>query len=191
MTKSSIKAKMGTKDSPGRRMTKEERFVEHLRDNEEPCKVAARLHREGVDLRRVFAELMVYVEGRPIVLERRKRGKEHLKIVNKGVRDHGVSPAVGKWLRARAELAHSTNGLSRVHNVDSLGALHIYLELKTRRKVSMSDLAYLADAANSALGRKVDGGVTEPKNLQHELARWRKNNPRFVEILTADIKSKL
>jgi hypothetical protein len=171
-------------------MTREfERFIDYLRGNEEPCKVAARLHREGVDLRRVFVELRVYVEGRTIAGERRKRGKEDLKIISKGVRDHGVSPAVGEWLRARAELAHSTNGFSRVHNVDSLGSLHIYLELRSGRKVTMSELAYLLDAANCALGRKPL--VSDPKNLQHELARWRKNFPGFVRILIADIKSKL
>jgi hypothetical protein len=169
-------------------MTKEERFVEYLRDNEEPCKVAARLHREDVDLRRVFVELTVYLEGRSVVRERQKRSKEYLKIVNKSVRDYGVSPAVAEWLRARGELAHATSGLARVHNVDSLGALHIYLEWKTGRKVTMSELAYLLDAANWALGRKPL--VSDPKNLQHELRRWRKNHPRFVKILAADIQSK-
>jgi hypothetical protein len=167
------------------------KFIEYLLGNEEPCKIAAQLQREGVNLLRVFVELRVYVEGRSIAKERQKRGKDQLKIINRGVRENGLAPAVGRWLRDRSELAHSINGLSRAHNVDSLGAVHIYLEERTGRKVTVSDLAYLVDAANWSLGRKVGGGVVDPKILQHELARWRKNNPRFVEILKADIESKL
>lgn len=165
------------------------RFIAYLAENEQPCKVAARLQREGVDLRRVFAELQVYTEARSIVSERRKRGKKDLNIINEGVRKHGLAPEIGAWLRDRNELAHSIDGLGRVHNVDSLGSAHIYLQERTGRTISMSDLAYLVDATNWALGKKP--GVSDPKNLQHELARWRKNNPRFVMILTDHIKSKL
>jgi hypothetical protein len=170
---------------------KNQRFVDSLLENAEACRVAVRLVHEGVSLPRTFGWLEVYVLGHSIAGERRKRGKEAQKIINRGVRSYGVSPEVGRWLRDRAELAHSMNGLGRVHNTDALAAAHMYLELRTKRKVSMSEMAFLVDAANSALGRKVDGGVTEPKNLQHELARWRKNNPRFVGILMTDIKSKL
>jgi hypothetical protein len=170
-------------------MTKEERFIDYLIVNEEPCKVAAQLHREGVDLLRVFVELRVYVEGRSIATDRRKRARQDLNIINRGVRDNGVAPWVGQWLRDRNELARSVDGLGRVHSVDSLGSCHIYLEERTKRKVSMSELAYLCDATNWALGRKP--AVADPKNMQHELARWRKKNPAFIRVLTTDIKSKL
>ncbi len=165
------------------------RFIGSLRAHEERSKVAAQLQREGVDLLRVFVELRVYTEGRPIAGERRKRGKQDLNIINEGVRKHGVAPEIGGWLRDRAELAHSIDGLSRVHNVDSLAAAHIYMQERTGRQVTMGELAYLVDATNRALKRQPD--FSDPKNLQHELARWRKNNPRFVTILTKHIKSKL
>jgi len=73
--------------------------------------------------------------------------------------------------------------------MDALGAVHLYLELRAGRRVTMSELAYLVDATNWALVRKPS--VSDPKNLQHELARWRNGNPRFLQILRADIKSKL
>jgi len=167
------------------------RFIGCLLAHEERSKVAAQLQREGVDLLRVFLALRTYVEGRSITSERRKREKQDLNIINEGVRKHGVAPEIGRWLRDRNQLARSVNGLGRVHNVDSLGALHIYMELRTRRKVSMGELSYLLDAANRALGLQPD--YADPKNLQHELARWRKNehNSQFIKDLTADIKSKL
>ena len=93
-------------------------------------------------LRRVFAELMVYAENRSIAPERKRRGKKHREIVNRSVREHGLAPEVARWMLDRSELAHSTNGLSRVHNVDSLAGLVIYLEAVTARRVTMSELAY-------------------------------------------------
>src|SRR6267378_3058298 len=132
------------------------RFIASLLAHDERSKVAAQLQREGVDLLRVFVELRIYVEGRSIAPERRKREKQDLNIINEGVREHGVAPGIGVWLRDRNQLARSVNGLGRVHNVDSLGALHIYLELRTRRKVTMSELAYLLDAANRALRLQPD-----------------------------------
>jgi type II secretory pathway component PulM len=165
------------------------RFIEYMLGNEEACRVAAELQRQGADLLRVFVELRVYVEGHSVAGERRKRGNEVAKIVNRGVREHGVAPEVGRWLRDRAELAHATNGLSKVHNVDSLLAAHIYLESVADRKVTISEMAHLVDAVRYALGRRP--AVSDPDVIRHELARHRKKNARFVKILTHDICSKV
>jgi hypothetical protein len=165
------------------------RYIGSLLAHEKRAKVAAQLQREGVDLKRVFVALRVYAEGRSIATERRSRGKQTSNIINEGVRKHGLAPEVGGWLRNRAKLAYAIDGLSRTHCVDSLGFAVIYMQERTKRRITMSELAYLLDATNWALGRQPE--FSDPKNLQHELARWRKNNPRFVKILTADIKSKL
>lgn len=169
-----------------------ERFIRYLQADDARCAVAARFRRQGVDLARVFAGLVVYIEGRSVAEERRKRGKEDLKIINRGVRDHGVLPMVGRWLRDRAELAHSTNGFSRVQNIDSLQWVHLYLEAKTRRKVTTSELAHLVDAACYALGRrtgKADWVGTGSVELGRALRRHRQRpeNAKFLELLRADI----
>jgi hypothetical protein len=166
-----------------------ERFIENLRDNPRACEVAARLKRQGVDLGRVFVELKVYAENRSMASERTRRGKQHRQIVNRGVRENGLSKDVARWLLDRGELAHSTAGLSRVHNVDSLVGLHIYLERKTGRRVSYSELAYLIEAANRALGLKPYDVAVE--TIAHELRRYRQKNSRFIKILTDDIISRL
>jgi hypothetical protein len=165
------------------------RFIENLRDNPRACQVAARFKREGVELRRVFAELMVYAENRSMAPERKRRGKQHRKEINRSVRENGLSPDVARWLLDRGELAFSTAGLSRVHNVDSLVSLHIYLELKSGRHVTFSELAYLIEAANRALGlRPYDVAV---ETIAHELRRYRQKNSRFIKILTDDISNRL
>jgi hypothetical protein len=174
-------------------MVRFQRFVDYLSDHPEACEVAARLRREGTDLHRVFAALMVYVEGRSIAKERKKRGKTLRGIVNRGVRDHGVSPEVGRWLLDRAELAHATDGLGLVHNLDSLAWSHIYLELVTGRRVTMGELAYLVQGANHALGRQPKGqpSYVDPNAIGHELRRYRQKNPRFIQMLRADISRNL
>jgi hypothetical protein len=171
-------------------MDKFERFIGYLADHPEACEVGARLKREGVDLRKVFAATVTYIQGRTIAAERKKRGKATRAIINEGVRDHGVSSAVGRWLLDRAELAHAVNGLGLVHNLDSLAWLHLYLESVTRRRVAMGELAYLVQAANHALRRRQPTYV-DPNSLAHELRRYKKKNPRFLEILKADIARNL
>jgi hypothetical protein len=164
------------------------RFIEYLLAYEEPCAAAARLQREGVDLLRVFVELRVYIEGRSTIEGRRKRGHEHMKIVNRGVRAHGVSPEVAAWLRDRSELAHSANGLNRVRNVDSLAAAHVYLEMRTGRRVTMTELAHLLDATYYGLGRKT---VADSVEVGRELRRHRQKNPRFLKVIREHVKSTL
>jgi hypothetical protein len=163
-----------------------QRFIEYLLACEEPCGVAARLQREGVDLLRLFIELRVYVEGRSVSSERRRRGNETAKIINRGVRD-GVSPAVGRWLLDRAALAHATNGFNRVRNIDSLAAVHIYMELRAGRRVTSTELAHLLDATYYGLGRKT---VADSVEIGRELRRHRKKNAAFLKILKDDIASK-
>ncbi len=167
-----------------------ERFIEYLLAYEEPCKAAAQLQREGVDLLRVFVELRVYIEGKSVASERRKRGKKDLNIINEGVRKHGVAPEVGRWLRDRSELAHSTNGFSRVRNIDSLAGAHLYLELRTGRRVTTTELGHLVDAAYWALGRKT---VADAMELGRELRRHRQRpeNINFLKVLRNHISSTL
>jgi len=166
------------------------RFIEHLLAFKEPCKVAAQLQREGVDLLRVFVELRVYTEGRTIAGERRKRKKQDLNIINEGVRKHGVAPGTGAWLRDRNELARSVDGLGRVHNVDSLAGAHIYLELRTGRRVTMKELGYLVDATYWGLGKKTTADEIE---LGRELRRHRQRpeNVNFLKILKDHIRNTL
>lgn len=205
MTKDSTKGFAVTKDSTAmlgcadatmkmpaeRKLTnKEQRFVEYLLANEEPCQVAAQLQREGAHLPRVFRELTVYIEGRSIADERWKHGKEHGKIINMAVRKYGVAPEVGRWLQDRSELAHSTDGfIRRVRNMDSLAADHYYLEAKTGRKVTMRELAHLLDAAYWALGRtKI---VADPVQLGQDLRRYAKKNVKFLKILKDNVLANL
>jgi hypothetical protein len=164
-----------------------ERFIENLRDNPRASEVAARLKRQGVDLRRVFAALTVYAENRSIAPERKRRGKQHREIVNRGVRNGGMAPEVARWLLDRGELAHSTVGFSRAHNVDSLAWLVLYLEAVTAKHVSASELAYLVEAANRALELKPFD--VDPETIGRELRRYRqnKNNHPFLEILRKDV----
>lgn len=164
------------------------RFLDYLMANREPAHVAAQLQVEGADLLRVFVELRVYIEGRSIASERQKRGREHMKIINRGVWEHGVSKEVAAWLRDRSKLAHSTNGFNRVRNVDSLAGIQIYLELRAGRKVTATELAHMLDAAYYALGRKT---VADSVEIGRELRRHRQKNGPFLEILKADILSKL
>jgi hypothetical protein len=166
-----------------------EQFIENLRDDPRACLVAARLKRQGVSLRRVFAELMVYGQNRTIAPERKRRGKRHREIVNRAARKGGLAPEVSQWLLDRSELAHSTDGLGRVHNTDSLASLHCYLELKTGRRVTMSSLAYLIESANRALRLKPFD--VDPETIGRELRRHRQKNPRFIQILEQDIRRKL
>jgi len=166
------------------------RFIGYLLAYEEPCRAAAQLQREGVDLLRAFIELRVYIEGRSITSERRRRGKKDLNIINEAVRKHGVAPEVGCWLRDRSELAHSTNGFSRGRNIDSLAGAHLYLELRSGRRVTMTELGHLVDATYWALGRKT---VADSVELGRELRRHRQRpeNSNFLRILRNHINSKL
>jgi hypothetical protein len=175
-----------------------DRFAECLlKDCAEPgepqrgCEVAAQLQREGVNLRSVWMALEVYVnvKGRSIRDERKKHAKQDRAIFNKGVRDHGVPPEVGRMLLDRSELARSTDGLSRVHNTDALAGLHIYLELATGRRVTMSELAFLVEAGNRALGRKPFD--VDPHSIREELRRHRKRFPVFHKILKDQITRNL
>ncbi len=170
-------------------MERFERFICYLSEYEDACRVAARLQREGVNLPRVLAELAIYVEGRSISAERRKRGKQFRAIVNRGARKNGLAPAVASWLLDRSELAHATHGLGQVHNIDSLASLHIYLELQTGRRVTMSELAFLVEAANWALGRKPT--TVDPNTIGRELRRHKQKNPRFISMLRENIASRL
>jgi hypothetical protein len=158
-------------------------FVEQLQGDPRACRVAVEFKRQGVDLRRVFAELTVYAENRSIAPERKRRGKQYREIVNRGKRESGLAPEVARWLLDRGELAHSTKGFSRVHNVDSLAGLVMYLEAVTARRVTMSELAYLIEGANRALGLKPFD--VDPEVIGRELRRHRqnKNNHPFLEIL--------
>jgi len=172
------------------------RFIECLlKDSAEPgeppraCQVAAQLQREGVDLRRVFVELTVYARGPSMTADRKKRGKATRAIINRGARNHGVQPEIARWLLDRSELAHQTDGLSKVHNVDSLAGLHIYLELRTRRRVTMSELAFLIEAANRAL--RIRPYDVDPNTIAHELRRHRQKNSRFLKILRHHIETNL
>jgi hypothetical protein len=164
-------------------------FLEYLASRQDACEVAARFQREGVNLRRVFGALVVYVEGRSVADKRKKNAKQFRGIVNMGVRQHGVSPDVGRWLLDRAELAYATNGLGLLHNIDSLAWLSLYLEKVTDRRVTMSEMAYLVEGANHALGRKPS--YVDPDTISHELRRHRKKNPRFIQILKEDIARNL
>jgi hypothetical protein len=166
-------------------MLRFELFLEYLSGHPEACEVGARLTRDGADLHRVFSALIVYIEGWSIAGDRKKRGKAHRAIVNAGVRKHGVSPEVGRWLLDRAELAHATNGLGQVRNLDSLAWLQLYLGHVTGRRVTMGELAYLVEAANHALGRKAT--YVDPNTIAHELRRHRQKNPRFIQILKSDV----
>src|SRR5262249_26011519 len=166
------------------------RYITYLLSDADASVVGARLHRDGVKLLHVFAWLRVYIEGRSIVSERRRHGKQHRKIVNKGVRDYGLSPDVGRWLLDRGDVAHSPAGFSRVHNLDSLLYTHIYLEVCTRRRVSMTELAELVNATNYALGRGKSIPV-DPVELGRELRRHRQRHAKFIKSLKADIASKL
>jgi hypothetical protein len=170
-------------------MVRYERFLEYLAGHPEASEVGARLKREGADLHRVFSALVVYIEGRSVADERKKRGKTTRTIINAGVRQHGVSPAVGRWLLDRAELAHATNGLGHVQNLDSIVWTHLYLEHVTGRPISMGELAYLVQAALHALGRRPKGEAvyTDPNSLAHAIRRYRTRNKAFLEILIADI----
>ena len=175
-------------------MLRFERFLEYLSGHPEACEVGARLKREGADLHQVFSALIIYIEGRSIAAERKKRGKTHRAIVNAGLRKHGVSPEVGRWLFDRAELAHATNGLGQVQNLDSLAWVQFYLEHVTARRVSSGELGYLIQAANFAMGRRpkiqsrdFDPLVVDPNSIAHALRRYRQKNKAFMEILKADI----
>lgn len=174
-------------------MDKFNKFIGVLAAHPEACEVAARLKRDGADLVRTFTALVVYIEGRSIAGERKQRGKRTAAIINKGVREHGVSPAVGRWLMNRAQLAHATNGLGIVHNLDSLMWAHLYLEMATGRRVSHGELAYLVQAASEALGRRPKGSPAyiDPNAIAHSLRRYRSKNARFIEILRQDIQRNL
>jgi hypothetical protein len=165
------------------------RFIENLRDDPRACQVAAQFKRQGADLRRVFAALTVYSENRSMAGERKRRGMQHRAIVNRGVRDGGLSPDVARWMLDRGELAYSTAGLPRTHNVDSLVSLHIYLEVTIGRHVTLGELADLIEAANKAL--RIKPFVVDPETIGHELRRYRKKNSAFIKILTDDIISGL
>lgn len=172
-------------------MDRFERFRNYLLGHPEACQVAARLVRDGVSFPQVFKALVVYAEGWSIAEGRKKRGQADRAIVNRGVRENGVSPELGRWLIARAELAHATNGLGRVHNTDSLIWLHTYLEVVTGRRITMSELAYLIEAGNHALGRRpVD---VDPKSVEAELRRHRsqKENALFLKLIREDISKNL
>lgn len=160
------------------------RFMEYLLAHEDYCETAAQLQREGVDLLRVFVNLQVYIEGRSVAEDRRKRGRNQLHIINRGVRRNGLAPEIGRWLRNRSELAHSVNGFSRVRNIDSLASAHIYLELRTRRRVTMTELAHLIDATYWGLNRK---GVVDAVEIARELRRHRQKHARFLKLLRDDI----
>jgi hypothetical protein len=170
-------------------MIRFQRFLEYLSGHKEACRIGAQLHREGADLHRAFGALIVYVEGRSIADKRKKSSKQLRGIVNLGVRQHGVSPEVGRWILDRAELAYATNGLGLLHNIDSLAWLQLYLERVASRRVTMSEIAYLVEAANYALDRKPT--YVDPNTIGHELRRHRQKNPRFIQILKADISRNL
>jgi len=163
------------------------RFVEYLLADGEDSETAVRLQREGVDLLRMFGWLRVYVnaEGRSIAPERKKRGKSDRAIVNKGVREYGLTPEVGRWLQNRMELAHSVNGVSRVHNVDALAAAHIYLKLCTHRQVTIRELGVLVEATNYALDQKPV--IVDSQTIGRALQRHRQNHPEFLKLLKEDI----
>lgn len=153
------------------------------------CQIAAQLQREGVDLRRVFTELTVYAKGPSMAPDRKKRGVQTRNIINRGVRKNGLAPEVARWLLDRSELAHATDGLTRFHNVDSLAGLHIYLELVTGRRVTISELTFLIESANRALRlRPYD---VDPNTIAHELRRHRQKHPRFLKILRDHITQTL
>ena len=104
------------------------------------------------------------------------------------MRDGGVAPEIGRWLRDRFELAHSTNGLSRVRNLDSLLSAHVYLEARTGRRVTMTELTHLLNATYSGLGRKT---MADSVEVGRELRRHRQKNSKFLKILTDEIRSRL
>lgn len=172
----------------GRRFT---RFIEYLLADDQDSETAARLQRESVDLGRVFAWLCLYVnvEGHSIVPERKKRGKNDAAIVNKGVREFGLTPEVGRWLQNRVELAHSVNGFSRVHNADALAAAHFYLELRTGRQVTIRELSILVEATNYALDQKPV--IVDSQTIGRELNRHRQKNTEFLKLLKEDIERNL
>jgi len=164
-------------------------FIEHLQSDPRACRVAVQFKRRGVNLRQVFAGLAVYAQSRTVAPERKRRGKADRQIINRGARENGLAPEVARWLLDRSELAHSTNGLTRVHNVDSLASVVLYVEAVTGQRMTMSSLAYLAEAANRALGRKPFD--VDPETIGRELRRHKEKNPIFLQILKTDILSKL
>jgi|HubBroStandDraft_6_1064221.scaffolds.fasta_scaffold01137_15 hypothetical protein len=176
-----------------RRMTdsakaKGELFKDHLLANGDARKLAGELHLAGVDLLAVLAGLTVYIEGRSLKSERQKHHREDAKVFNRGVRDNGVPPAVGRWLLTRSEQARNTNGWNRGRNVDALAWVHWYLELLAARRVTMTELCELVNGTYYALGRKT---TTDALELGRELRRHRQKNEKFLEILKSDLQSKL
>ena len=165
------------------------RFIEELQGDPRACGIGAQLKRDGVNLRHLFADLTIYSQGRSMAADRVKRGKQHRAIINRAVRENGLRPEYGRWLLDRGELAHATNGLTRVHNVDALAGAVIYTEAVTRRKLPMSSLAFLVECANRALNLKPFD--VDPETIGRELRRHKEKNGRFLEILKADILDKL
>jgi len=96
---------------------------------------------------------------------------------HEAVRKHGVAPEIGGWLRDRNELRGRSTDSPACTTWDSLGAVCIYVELRTRRRLTMSELAYLVDAANWSLGSKPT--VSDPKNLERELRRLAQKQSSF------------
>jgi hypothetical protein len=164
-------------------------FIEQLQSDPRACRVAVQFKRQGVNLRQVFAGLTVYAENRSVAPERKRRGKADRQIINRGVRENGLAPEVARWFLDRSELAHSTDGLSRAHNTDSLASVVIYVEAITGRRMTMSALAYLVEASNRALGRKPFD--VDPETIGRELRRHKEKNHLFLQILKNDIIRKL
>jgi hypothetical protein len=159
------------------------KFIAYFIENEQPYAVALRLQKAGVDLHRdVFIALRVYAErGGALRTERKKRGREMKNEINRRARAGELTADAARALLERCKTAFDVSGLSPTRCVDSLAIAQMYLEAKTGKRPSASDLSYLLDAINFAFGRKPE--VVDWKSIETELRRWRRANPRYLESL--------
>jgi hypothetical protein len=164
------------------------KFVAYLMENEQAKAVAVRIQKDGIDLHYVFRVLCLYCSGQSVAGERKQRERAFKNIVNKGARDYGVAPELAQHFLSRANAAHSVEGIARVHCVDAIGILQIEIEVRTERKPSSGELALLIDGARAALSLKPT--IADPKNVERELRRWRKANPRFVKLVEKEVRAR-